>query len=305
MQQKLLWVFLFCFFDAAIGQQTQTVVQNQIGFAVFDFFEGDPKDNVPIIYFHGTSSSKIEPYILLEQIKEKKRTVIAFDRPGYGDTRYVEFDSLDDYVLWFKQQLLPNLESVLGFQPVHYDLVSVSGGALFSLRAACAVPERVRKVSVLSAGLFGRPVGGEGRYEKTRRFVARRPLATKIIMRAGNRNLDILKSISAQRLSEPDKVFADSHAELGKQVYIDATKCGVAGIVQDARLQLYDTSYAMPLPKQVMVEIWNGDRDNTISLESARLLSKGTGVALNVIRNEGHISSLPIAFKKSVRSAKD
>ena len=267
MQRRIflpvLLVVLFCCFNCCLAQQARTVVENQIGFAVFDFFEGEDQDNVPIIYFHGTSSSKIEPYILLDQIKQKKRTVIAFDRPGYGDTKYVAFASLDEYVLWCKKHLIPTVESVLGYRPEKFDLVSVSGGALYSLRTACALPDRVRKVSVLSAGLFARPVGGEGRYEKVRRLAARRPIVVNILVKVGNRNLGMMKTISAQKLSEPDRAFADSHFEIGKKVYVDATKYGANGIVQDARLQLYDTSYATPLPKDVFA--WKTARTNSYS----------------------------------------
>lgn len=297
---------------SSVSQQPQIIVKNQIGFCIFDYadkdalkkdasLKGSSKD-IPIIYFHGTSSSKLEPHVVLEQIKQKKRTVIAFDRPGYGATAFVKFNSLDDYVRWCKQKLMPTIEDILGYKPPVYDLVSVSGGALYSLRTAQAIPQRIRKVSVLSAGLFARPVGQEGHYERARRLAARRPRVAHLIVGFGNRHLDLMQSITAQKFSSPDRQFAACHAQLAKQLYVDATKQGACGLIQDARLQLCDTSYAKPLPKGIAVEIWNGSCDNTISVASAKLLAQRTGVQLQIVENEGHLSSLPITFGNSVVS---
>lgn len=295
----------------SVGKTTKTVravakpdyrvqVRNGIGFAVFEFGESSSKNEIPILYFHGTSSSKLEPLVVLEQIKKLKRTVIAFDRPGYGNSTLVEFRSLNDYDRWAQAKLFPAVEKVLGYRPQKYDLVSVSGGALYSLHTARAMPQQVRKLSVLSAGLFARPVGGEGKYEKARRLAARRPRIAEMIVRAGKRNLDLTQSISSKKFSEPDRRFAECNKELAKKLYQDATKCGAMGIVQDARLQLCDTSYAQPVPKQVLVEFWNGACDNTVSNASAKLLAERVGMELNIIQNEGHLSSLPISFGQSV-----
>ncbi|MEE2641480.1 MAG: alpha/beta hydrolase [Planctomycetota bacterium] len=282
------------------AQQVRTVVQNGIGFCLFDFHDGGTENNIPLIYFHGTSSSKVEPQLVLQQIREKKRTVISFDRPGYGDSDPVSFQSLDDYGLWLEKKLLPTIEKLLGFKPQKYDLVSVSGGALYSLKTAQLMPERIRRVSVLSAGLFARPVGGEGQYERVRRFAARRPLISNSIVRFGKRHLDLMQTLSSQKLSAPDREFSQTHGQLGKRIYVDATKRGAEGIVQDARLQLNDVSYARPLGQGIEVQLWNGTCDQTISTASTRLLAEKLGIEMNLISDEGHLSCLPPAFDRSV-----
>ena len=297
--------FLICFFAPSISmaQDYEVCVQNGIGFAKYDYHEGLQESCVPIIYFHGTSSSKLEPLVVLEQIKKKKRTVIAFDRPGYGDSKFVKFDSLDEYICWSETHLLPGIESVLGYRPAQFDIVSVSGGALFSLKLAQQNPDRIRHISLLSSGLLARPVGGEGKYERARRFAARRPRLANMIVRLGKRNPDLTNRVTAQKFSCPDKKFFEANACLAKKLYLDTTKHGACGIVQDARLQLCDTSYAQALPDSIQIEFWNGLCDNTLSQQTAMLLANRLGVEVKFIANEGHISSLPIGFENAVLSA--
>lgn len=282
------------------GQDYQCSIVNGIGFATFDYATTRDETNVPIIYFHGTSSSKLEPLMVLDQIKKKKRTLIAFDRPGYGDSNFVHFQSLKDYDRWAQTHLIPAIESCLGYKPTQFDLVSVSGGAQYSLRMAHVIPNRVRRLSLISAGLFGHPVGGEGSYERTRRFAVRRPVLSDAIIRFGRNHPEITQAISSKKFSEPDKKFAEANKSLWNQILTDATKQGINGIRQDARMQLCDTSYAAPIADCIQKDFWNGTCDNTISTASAKLLSQKTNISVNFIKGQGHLSSIPISFEQTV-----
>lgn len=301
------YILLFCttvlsFLSSQItfSQEYDCAIINGVGLAKFDYATTRDETNIPIIYFHGTSSSKLEPLVVLEHIKAKKRTLIAFDRPGYGDSRIVHFQSLRDYECWAQTHLIPAIESWLGYSPKQFDLVSVSGGAQYSLRMAHVIPDRVRKLSLISAGLFGRPIGGEGLYERTRRFAVRRPVLSDAIIRFGRIHPELTQAISAKRFSEPDKRFSEARKTLWAQILFDATKQGAFGLRQDARMQLCDTSYAAPVTKSILTEFWNGTCDNTISTKSAMLLSQKTNIPVNFVKNEGHLSSIPIGFKQSV-----
>ena len=295
---------LFVAFPAnpANGQHKRTIVEDGIGLSVYDYSDRDDENRIPIIYFHGTSSSKREPDLLVGQLKKKKRILVSFDRPGYGDSCSHYFGCLDDYDRWAKEKLLPAIEKALGYKPKRYDLVSMSGGAVFAMRTVHVLPKETRKISLLSAGLFARPVGGEGQYERARRLAVNRPRVARWIVKVANRNPELSRALSVKKFSAPDKAFAECHRELHVKLFVDATKCGEAGIVQDARLQLCDMSYAKPLPEGVKGEIWKGACDLTVSHESSKLLAKKTGIELTVIENEGHLSSLPLAFEKSVLS---
>lgn len=290
----------FLSLDSAIAQQHRVLKKNGIGLSVYDYSDPKDKDVIPILYFHGTSSSKREVELVKDLVRSKQRLLIAFDRPGYGDSDGFYFGSLDDYVTWSEKKLFPAVQQVIGFKPDKYDLVSVSGGAPYALRTCQADPTRIRKVSILSAGLFARPVGGEGNYERARRFAVRRPRIADLIVAVGNLNVPLSQTIAQKKYSGPDKKFAQCHSDLANRIFVDATRSGARGIVQDSRIQLCDTSYAKPVPKGIAFEIWNGSCDETVSLASAKLLAEKTGIELNVIQNEGHLSSLPISFAKSV-----
>lgn len=287
----------------AVRKRLRTEIVSGIAFSIFDFYEGDPASSIPILYFHGTSSSRIEPRAILEQIKRKKRTVISFDRPGYGLSDPVPFDSLDDYVRWSDEKLLPAVEKILGFKPAAYDLVSMSGGAQYCLRTAQRIPDRVRKVSLISAGLFARPAGQEGAFERARLLAANRPRIAQWIARTGYRNPDFANSFAARKYSLPDLHFTECNWDLARDLYLEASRQGACGMTQDARLQLCDTSYARPLPKNIQVEMWNGACDQTISQVTAKLLADRIGVQIRTVQNEGHLSVLPIAFEQSVLPA--
>lgn len=297
-------LFFFASSQTAFGQEHHCSIVHGVGLAKFDYETTRDETNVPIIYFHGTSSSKLEPLMVLEQIKQKKRTLIAFDRPGYGDSNYVHFASLKDYERWAQTHLIPAIEKCLGYTPKQIDLVSISGGAQYALRLAQVVPNRVRKLSLISAGFFGRPVGGEGNYERTRRFVVRRPVLSEAIIRFGRKHPELTQSISSKKFSNPDQQFSEANKSLWTQILVDATKQGANGIAQDARLQLCDTSYAAPLSASITTDFWNGTCDNTISAASAKLLSQKTNIPVHFVKNEGHLSSIPISFEQSVLKSK-
>lgn len=282
------------------SQEWDHEIINGVALTTFDYATNRDETNIPIIYFHGTSSSKLEPLVVLEHIKKKKRTLIAFDRPGYGDSKFVHFESLKDYDFWSQTHLIPAIETSLGYTPQQFDLVSVSGGAQYSLRMAQVVPNRVRKLSLISAGFFGRPVRGEGLYERTRRFAVRRPVLSDAIIQFARTNPKLTQAIAAKKFSEPDKRFSESRKSLWAQILLDATKQGAMGLRQDARMQLFDTSYATPLASSIVTEFWNGTCDNTISTKSAMLLSQKTNIPVNFVKNEGHLSSIPIGFEQSV-----
>lgn len=293
-------LFLTLFIQSVSGQQTQTI--NGIGLMKIAHDATDIKNRVPIIYFHGTSSSKLEPLLVKQSIKRKGRTIVAFDRPGYGHSSPVIFGNLNDYTTWCQTHLIPAIEECLGYKPAQYDLVTVSGGTQYGLKMAQVIPDRIRNVTVISAGLFGRPVGAEGQYERARKLAANRPQVSNLLIQIGKRNPDRMQEMSSKKFSAPDKRFVECHRELGQRILLDATRCGANGISQDARMQLCDTSYAAALPASIKVTMWNGMCDNTISQASANLLAQRLGLASHFIANEGHLSCIPIAFESGVIS---
>jgi pimeloyl-ACP methyl ester carboxylesterase len=105
------------------------------------------EDGEPVIHFHGTPGSRLEMDWADELVATAGVRMIAFDRPGYGESTQVPF----------------SLASVAGMALEVADRMGLhrfrttgwSGGGPFALATAAAAPDRVDAVGVIAgAGPF-------------------------------------------------------------------------------------------------------------------------------------------------------
>jgi pimeloyl-ACP methyl ester carboxylesterase len=114
--------------------------------------EAGDADGVPIVYFHGTPSCRLEPAFADGLAAELGVRLVAFDRPGYGDSPFVPF----------------SLASIARDTGVVADALGIdrfvatgqSGGGAFSLACGAVLGHRVARVGVTSGVAPFREVPG-------------------------------------------------------------------------------------------------------------------------------------------------
>lgn len=102
----------------------------------------------PLLFFHGTPSSRINPTVdVLHNLIQRKNAspfrVIALERPGYGES-----DPQPDYTLRDWTEDTVRVADLLELE--RFAVLGVSGGGPYAVAVSQAAPERVTKTAVLS-----------------------------------------------------------------------------------------------------------------------------------------------------------
>ncbi len=90
----------------------------------------------PVVYFHGTASSRLEINLLSQFAHANGFRLIGVDRPGYGLSTFTEKRRLSDYA-----EDVNALLDYLGLD--RFAVLSWSGGGPFALTYTAHFPERV------------------------------------------------------------------------------------------------------------------------------------------------------------------
>lgn len=112
---------------------------------------GAPK-GVPLFYFHGWPSSRLQGELLDKLAKQRGIRVIAPDRPGIGQSEFQPNRTLLDWPATIAQ-----LAGHLGWEKYH--ILGVSGGGPYVLACAQATPERLLSAGVICGAPPLREVG--------------------------------------------------------------------------------------------------------------------------------------------------
>jgi len=107
---------------------------------------GEP-EGYPVLYFHGTPSSRLEPMMIGDEvIRQTGLRVIATDRPGMGES---DFQPNREFSDWPKDVVY--LADTLGLEK--FSVLGVSGGGGYVAVCSAKIPERLSKV-VFAAGAW-------------------------------------------------------------------------------------------------------------------------------------------------------
>ena len=113
-----------------MNSQTLTLTDGrQLGYTV----EGT---GTPVIYFHGTASSRLEIFLLKHLTKTRKIRLIGIDRPGYGLSTFKERTKLSDFA--------PDVNAIADHLNLDkFTILSWSGGGPFALSYTALHNQRV------------------------------------------------------------------------------------------------------------------------------------------------------------------
>jgi pimeloyl-ACP methyl ester carboxylesterase len=254
-------------------------------------------EGCPVMYFHGTASSRLEVLLLKHLAAAGKLKIIAPDRPGYGLSTYKPRKSLQDFnsdINFLADHLGIGQFSVLGW----------SGGGAFALAYAAFTSERITRAVVVSAPDL--PFDASTAHNMPlAKYVMKLPFLGVLAMRNMRRQVlkadgDITAFLSSKQgkqllhgCSSGDLAFFSDPAWMGLmyQSMAEAFRQGDGGVktvLEEHRLFLKPWN----LPFEGLggkLLVWHGAEDKTCPVGNAYgIASKVEGCGLEIFAKQGH-----------------
>jgi pimeloyl-ACP methyl ester carboxylesterase len=252
----------------------------------------------PVLYFHGTASSRLETLLLKELASSAKLQIIGVDRPGYGLSTYAHRKSLGDFahdLHLLAEHLHLDEAAVLGW----------SGGGVFALVYVALFPEQVTHAVVVGAPALPFDVS-TAHNNPLARYAMKVPYVGMLALRRmrsqvlkANADIDAFlgskewKSMLNGFSKDDVKVFSDrawltsmygSMAEAFRQ-----GDSGVKAVFEEH--QLFTKTWDVPLSRipSGKVFVWQGAEDKTCRVDNAyRIAKQVPGARLEVFEGKGH-----------------
>lgn len=263
----------------------------QLGYAV----EGEGK---PVIYFHGTASSRLEILLLKEFAHSNQFQLICIDRPGYGLSTFADRFRLRDFALDVNA-LADHLELS------SFAVLSWSGGGPFALTYIALFPQRITHAVAVGSPALPFDASAAHNGNPLAKVALKNPfLATwalnffrKFILNA-NRDIDgYLESRSGKNMvadwSKPiQKFFAD--ASWLKRMYAAMAEgfrqeSSVKAVFQEHRLFLKPWSENLERIPAEKLTLWQGAQDKTCPVGNAQKIAHAAkGTRVEFFPDEGH-----------------
>ena len=275
-----------------MSSQTITLPdKRQLGYAV----EGEGR---PIIYFHGTASSRLEILLLKEFAIRNQFKLIGIDRPGYGLSTFTNRNGLRNFV-----KDVNTLTDYLKLSS--FAVLSWSGGGPFALAFTALFPGKVtRAVAVGSPALpfdaseahNGNPLA---KVAMKNAWLAMWGLKffRKSILKANQDVDDYLKSPNGKNMvaewPKPDRKFFADAAWL-KRMYAAMAEgfrqeSSVKTIFQEHQLFLKPWSENLGLIPMGKLTVWQGAQDKTCPAGNAQKIAQAVkGTRVELFPDEGH-----------------
>lgn len=248
---------------------------------------GDPA-GLPVLFFHGTPGSRLSGALFDDQAAERGVRILAFDRPGFGQSPP------------WRDQPDRDVETVVGTLLDELDvetarLIAFSGGSRYAV-AAAATESRISRVDVVS-GATPPDVRCESPLVQRMLSTAavRSPTILRGVLRGQTwlaRRLDPPFVVSQYTAGDPEEAIPDRAAEIVKEDFVEALSKSRRGTVTELRETA--TRWEVDL-EQVDTEIrlWHGEADTNVPIECARqFASRHPRLTLQTLEDADHIQAL-------------
>jgi pimeloyl-ACP methyl ester carboxylesterase len=275
----------------------------QLGFSVVG-------EGTPILYFHGTASSRLETLLLKDFAYTYDFQVIGVDRPGYGLSTFAPRTRLRDFT-----GDVNCLMAHLGVEKA--TLLAWSGGGPFGLTYVALFPERVSKAVIVGSPALPFDVATAHNGSLVR-FAMKVPmLAMWGLKRFRAEVLKANRDINAFLMSKSWRKMVASWPEADAKFFMDPAwlrlmygsmaegfrqeNASVKAVFQ--KHQLFTRSLDEPIsqipPNKVCV--WQGIEDTTCRVDNAhRIVEAVPNASLVVFEGKGHcvmFDNLPELFE--------
>ncbi|MBR7825302.1 alpha/beta hydrolase [Actinospica sp. MGRD01-02] len=257
------------------------------------------RSGAPVFFMHGTPGSRIGPFPRSALLHQLGVRLIAYDRPGYGESDRLPLRSVAHAAADVR-----TIADDLGIN--NFSVVGRSGGGPHALACAALMPDRVSRCAVL-VGLAPRHAKGldwyEGMTESNRReySVAESgvgALAQKIEASAEQIRNDpkaLLRNLGPE-LPLPDwQVIADNTIRIGiRRNFAEALARSGAGWVDDARSFTQEWGFD---PADILVPtlLWHGAQDVFSPVQHTHWLARTIPGSIEMIAADAaHFSAIDV-----------
>lgn len=264
-------------------------------------------DGMPIFYFHGSPSARLEFGLFGSEALLQSLNVhlIAVDRPGMGLSDFQP----DRRLLDFPRDLLA-LADALRFE--RFAVLAYSLGGPSSLACAYAIPERLTRVGVVSgAALFDHPELMQNVNEGTRRYLnlpRENPFASRLFLGMMNLTARFFPRVMIKNaislLPEPDRAFlADPAIQQGFiKLLREAFRQGTRGAFHESLLAISDWGFRLEEIRTKLL-LWHGELDQNVPVGMARYTAAAVpGCEAKYYPDEGHLSLFGSHAAKIIQS---
>jgi pimeloyl-ACP methyl ester carboxylesterase len=251
---------------------------------------GDP-GGPPVLYFHGTPASRLDPVCFPDAPTEAGVRLISVDRPGMGLSTFQPHRRIADW-----PADVTKLADGLGLE--RFGVVGWSGGGPYVFACAAELADRLTgAVSVAGVGPLDRPGAMQGmnpNEAKLTRLCLKAPPVARLVL---GTVLRLSRAKPAQALKsfrdevgESDRHVIDAMPEEAKRMgwFIESGRQGARGPVQDYRA-LGDWGFRLE-DIRMPVSVWQGDADKLVPIAHAEdLVARAPGATLRRCLGEGHL----------------
>ncbi len=273
------------------------------------YVEFGKPDGYPVLYFHGTPSSRLEPLMIGDDVLNQfGLRVICPDRPGMGQS---DFQSHRGFSDWPKDVVF--LADAIGLN--QFSVLSVSGGGGYAAVCAAKIPEKLSKVVIVSGAwridseavkMIGFPMNMM--WQVSRYAPIFLPFILKMMSKMMSQPpKDGFEPDSAP----PNKIMpAADHAamaqpgrtEIFQRSLSEALKQGTKGPAWDMRLYVREWDFDLA-EIQIPVTLFHGAQDRNCPLALVeRVVSKLPDAELITYPEDGHISTYANHFDEIAKA---
>ena len=254
-------------------------------------------NGLPVLYFHGNPSCRLEVELVADDAWRNRVQIVAIDRPGIGSSSYFPCHTESRWP-HYVEPLIDHL--LLTSQYDKCGLIGFSTGTVYALACAAHLPNKIGAVVILGPRSPGAPYVPEGTLDKAVSQLEKYPRIARFVLSQSVRKVrrDRGPMVGSELLAPVDRQIMESNRPLLRSVFLEAARCGVKGLIQDATSLQWpwciDLS-AISMP----VALWFGSCDwgappNTILAERIPTSS------MLVYQGDGHLSLLRYRFADAI-----
>jgi len=256
------------------------------------FAEYGKVDGFPIVYCHGSQSSRLEMHFDMTFAVDIGLRIITIDRPGHGLSDF----NANGTILSFAADVR---ELVDHLKINEFSVVGMSAGSPFALAIAYTFPEMIHKVAIISG--FA-PFSAQSKQHLSKEvkvmlnLAKSLPFLLRMLLKIQSKQLQknpqkALKGF-LKLMSTPDQEVLRNEAVMTiiEDMFKEAFRKGSEGVAYEiSKLLVQDWGFDLK-DVTVPVSFWQGKEDNNVPYQWAELMSNEiNNSSTKMFSDEGHL----------------
>jgi pimeloyl-ACP methyl ester carboxylesterase len=280
--------------DASLASTTLTGFGHRVTLPEgerISYVDVGPVTGRPILYLHGTPSSRMEAAGLADAAGALALRVLALDRPGCGGSTFYRY-RVRDY-----PQVIARFADTLGI--ADFGVLGVSGGGRYACACAAGLGSRVTRVALVASTAPPELPGVKDTWSRQDRqlytLADKAPwllrLALAGLARGIRREPDRARRLFNDLPTVDEQVLERPAVREGFEAMLrEAFRQGARGPTHDLALEARSWNIDLGAVESP-VDVWHGADDTIVSVQQAEILVRTLPHAnSHILTGEGHVS---------------